>query len=251
MVAAVKLLSYALSDRGLARPNNEDAILERPDLRFWAVADGMGGHAAGEIASGLAVHALERNTASMPRYAGAIRDWLKEAFSAANEAIRSHAESVAETRGMGTTLTALAVTERGGVIAHVGDSRAYRLRNGDFVQMTGDHTWVQERVDAGLLSPERARDHPYSSVLTRVLGMDATVPPDLLEVDLAAGDVILLCSDGLTGMVDDAELRSILGRDAPLDAIARDLVAAAKSNGGLDNISLIVLRVPADGSAMG
>ncbi|MCI0434014.1 MAG: Stp1/IreP family PP2C-type Ser/Thr phosphatase [Gemmatimonadetes bacterium] len=241
----MKVDSYALSDRGLTRPNNEDAILERPDLRLWAVADGMGGHAAGEIASGLAIETLDRSAEDMPSASAEIPAWLRRSFAAANDAIRAYADAVAETRGMGTTLTALAVTDHAAVIAHVGDSRAYRLRNGDFLQVTGDHTWVRERVDAGLLTPERARDHPYSSVLTRVLGMDASVPPDVVDVDLDRGDVLLLCSDGLTGMVNDVELRSILDRNASLDVIAQELVATAKSRGGLDNISLVVLRVPA------
>ncbi len=247
MVARVIIHSHSVSDRGLTRPNNEDAVLDRPEAGVWAVADGMGGHAAGEIASHLAVDALERSLADRPDHADAIADWLRGAFAAANDAIRTHARDVVETRGMGTTLTALVAADGHVVIAHVGDSRAYRLRNGDLAQITGDHTWVQERVEAGLLTPERAREHPYSSVLTRVLGMDAAVPADVLDVDLAEGDVVLLCTDGLTGMVDDAQLESILRLDAPLDVMASELVGAAKAQGGLDNISLIVLRAAPSG----
>jgi protein phosphatase len=236
--------SCSITDPGLVRPNNEDAVLVRPEARLFAVADGMGGHAAGEIASGLAIEVLDRGAGEMPADPTAVEDWLRKSFAAANAVIRAHGKSVAETHGMGTTLTALAapISRDGVVVAHIGDSRAYRLHNRALEQLTRDHTWVQERVDAGLLTPSLARDHPFSSVLTRVLGMDTTVAPDLLNVDAQTGDLFLLCSDGLSTMLTDAEIASILASDGSLQDMASALVNTAKSNGGLDNITLVLLR---------
>jgi protein phosphatase len=240
--------SCSISDRGLVRANNEDAVLDRPDVSLWAVADGMGGHAAGEIASRLAIGVLERDLAQRPDRPRGVADWLRNAFTSANAVIRAHGKAVAETRGMGTTLTVLAASAaaQAAVIAHVGDSRAYRARGGEIEQLTRDHTWVQERVDAGLLTRSQARDHPFASVLTRVLGMAAAVAPDILDVRIEPGDVYLLCSDGLTGMVPVEHIVTVLAGNGSLRQVVDDLVDTAKSNGGLDNISLVVLRAHAD-----
>jgi len=238
--------SCSISDRGLVRANNEDAVLDRPDASLWAVADGMGGHAAGEIASRLAIDVLERGLTERPNGTD-VSGWLRTTFTSANAVIRAHGKAVAETRGMGTTLTVLAASiGAAGVIAHVGDSRAYRIRAGTMEQLTRDHTWVQERIDAGLLTSTQAREHPFASVLTRVLGMDITVAPDLFDVSVEPGDVYLLCSDGLTGMVSVDEIQRLLVHSDSLRGIVDNLVGAAKSNGGLDNISLVVLRASAD-----
>jgi protein phosphatase len=206
----------------------------------------MGGHAAGEIASRLAIDVLEQGLAERPDVAD-VSDWLRGAFTSANAVIRAHGKAVAETRGMGTTLTVLAASNGGnGVIAHVGDSRAYRIRNGEMEQLTRDHTWVQERIDAGLLTSMQAREHPFASVLTRVLGMDTAVSPDLFPISVEPGDLFLLCSDGLTGMVPVEDILEVLRSHSSLSTAVDDLVEAAKSNGGLDNISLVVLRASAD-----
>lgn len=238
--------SCSISDRGLVRANNEDAILDRPDASLWAVADGMGGHAAGEIASRLAIDVLEQGLPDRPGGRNVV-DWLRSAFSSANSVIRAHGKAVAETRGMGTTLTVLAATNgANGVIAHVGDSRVYRIRGNQMEQLTRDHTWVQERIDAGLLTSTQAREHPFASVLTRVLGMDTSVAPDLLDVAFENGDIYLLCSDGLTGMVPVDDIMRVLRQNDSLDSAVENLLSAAKANGGLDNISLVVLRASAD-----
>lgn len=149
---------------------------------------------------------------------------------------------------MGTTLTALALAtdDRSFTIAHIGDSRAYLYRQGALTQLTADHTWVQQQVDAGLLTPEEARRHPLASMLTRALGISDDPEVDIIHGELEPGDLILLCSDGLTGMVDDAELAAILARDdLPLDGLARELTAAANRNGGMDNITAILIRAEA------
>lgn len=236
----------ALSDRGRRRARNEDSYLVRPDKRLYAVADGMGGHAAGDVASRMAIEALDRE---FPDRAPeddveAIERLLVDATSAANCDILEVGRREADKRGMGTTLTTLVtpVNGNGCIIAHIGDSRAYRARSGGLEQLTTDHTWVQQQVDLGALTLKTARSHPLSSVLTRVLGVDEGVPPDVLRSDVAPGDVFLLCSDGLTGMVDDASIAALLTEDGALEEIARALVDAANERGGYDNSTVVLVR---------
>jgi PPM family protein phosphatase len=240
--------SFALTDRGLIRERNEDAFLLRPGARIYAVADGMGGHAAGDTASRLAVESL---AAAFPRAPSprirsyALSQRLVDAFAAANRAILEHAARHRGCSGMGTTLTALAplVAAPQCVIAHIGDSRAYQLRAGELRQVTTDHTWVQQQVDAGMLTPLQARHHPHASLLNRVLGTPAEGPADTMVVDTAAGDLFLLCSDGLTNMLDDGDLQALLHRELPLEQLGHDLVDAANAGGGRDNITILLLRV--------
>jgi PPM family protein phosphatase len=237
--------SAALSDRGRRRDRNEDAVLERPHI--FAVADGMGGHAAGDVASRLAIDVL---AAAFPAAdavdpaADALVAHLEATLVAANAAILGHAEDHPFCAGMGTTLTALVPLPASAqcVIAHIGDSRAYRVRDGDLEQLTHDHTWVQEQVDAGMLTTRAARHHRLSSVLNRVLGTPDAGPVDTLVLDTRPADLYLLCSDGLTSMLEDADLHLMLVRDVPLMQHARDLVDAANLRGGTDNISVVLLR---------
>jgi serine/threonine protein phosphatase PrpC len=248
MASRMRWESISVTDRGLIRPNNEDASLESVEHGVFAVADGMGGHAAGEVASRIAVEAL-REEAQAAASAGNPADVLTRAFDAANSEIRRRGHQEPDKRGMGTTLTVLHLVRDSadrGVIGHVGDSRAYRLRSGRMEQLTRDHTWVQERVDAGVLTPEQARTHPYSSILTRVLGTDDAVDADIVSVDSAPGDLFLLCSDGLSGMVPDADLENILAEHDDLSEIAHNLMAAACDNGGFDNITLVLVRTLPD-----
>jgi PPM family protein phosphatase len=242
--------SCALTDRGRRRRRNEDAVLELPESRLYAVADGMGGHRAGDVASRLAVDALAASFARAPSpriRAGALTRRLLDAFDRANDTILAHAAAQPECTGMGTTLTALSPlpVRPQCVIAHVGDSRAYRLRRGELQQLTNDHTWVQQQVDAGMLTPVEARHHRLSSVLHRVLGTSAVGPADSFVVDAAPGDMFLLCSDGLTTMLDDEAVRQLLSRDAPLDTLARSLVDRANELGGQDNITVLLLQAEA------
>ncbi|MGH7475915.1 MAG: Stp1/IreP family PP2C-type Ser/Thr phosphatase [Longimicrobiales bacterium] len=240
--------STALSDRGQRRPQNEDAYVLRPEQGLFAVADGMGGHAAGEVASAMAVAAVARElqpTLSLRHGRRRVADALERAATMANGEIFAAAERNRDQSGMGTTLTALALVprDRVGVIAHIGDSRAYRWRDGALEQVTRDHTWVQEQAEAGLLTPEQARLHPFSNILTRALGTEPTVPVDLVECALHAGDIVLLCSDGLTGMLDDREISELIGASARLEAVAGALIDAANQRGGHDNITVLLARL--------
>ena len=240
--------SAGMTDRGRRRSRNEDAFLLRPQSRIFAVADGMGGHAAGNIASRIAIDVLagafERPPS--PRIGAAtLARRLLGVFDRANRAILDHAAQNRECAGMGTTLTAFAPLAAADqcVIAHVGDSRAYRLRGGELTQLTRDHTWVQQQVDAGMLTSAESRHHPLSSVLSRVLGTAAVGPADTLVVDAAPGDVFLLCSDGLTTMLDDPDVCVLLARSLPLEDRARALIEAANQRGGLDNTTVVLLEV--------
>lgn len=236
------------TDRGRRRPGNEDAYFDRPEAGVFAVADGMGGHAAGEVASGLAVETLARavDTGHSRRYgARRIARLLREAVEQANRVIYAQGLSDPARAGMGTTFTGLALVSRGhrAVLAHVGDSRAYCLRHGDLTQLTHDHTWVQAQVDAGMMSPLQARHHPFSSVLTRALGTEPWVEVDEIEVPLLADDLILLCSDGLTAMFEDDELRDRLAGGGPLDRLAERLIEEGNARGGVDNITVLLIRI--------
>ncbi|HEX6307226.1 MAG TPA: PP2C family serine/threonine-protein phosphatase [Longimicrobiales bacterium] len=248
-VRATGLMSWTavgLTDPGRHRARNEDAYLVRPAARICAVADGMGGHAAGNVASRIAIEVLASafQRPPPPRIrAAALTRRLLHAFDAANRAILAHAAVHRECGGMGTTLTALAplAATPQCVIAHIGDSRAYRLRAGTLTQITRDHTWVQQQVDAGMLTPFQARHHPLASVLSRVLGTAAVGPADTIVVDVQPGDEFMLCSDGLTTMIDDADLRTIVARPLPLEQRARELIDAANLRGGLDNITVLLI----------
>jgi protein phosphatase len=243
----------ARTDTGRRRSRNEDAYLVRPEKRLFAVADGMGGHAAGDVASRMAVELLDESFhAAMPpgTQPEAVGEALRSAAEEANRAILARGIAEPEKLGMGTTLTAASplCPERAVVIAHIGDSRAYRLRRGALNQLTMDHTWVQRQIEEGHLRPADARKHPLSNVLTRVLGTPENDPPDVIVVDAEDGDLILLCSDGLTSMVEDDEVRAILVGETSLEEKGGELVEAANRQGGLDNVTVLLLRA-LDGQA--
>jgi protein phosphatase len=234
--------SAILSDPGQVRKNNEDTPLVRSDLGLFAVADGMGGHAAGEVASQLAIQTLVECVTEAGAGLGAVV--LVRAFDRANRTILDRSIDEPSTHGMGTTLTVLAINGRreGALLAHIGDSRLYRWRADRLDQLTRDHTWVQEHIDAGVLTPEQARNHPFASVLTRVLGTTATAAPDIERISVEPGDLFLLCSDGLTGMLEAEMIATILAADLPLDRTARLLIDAANGAGGADNITVVLAR---------
>jgi protein phosphatase len=239
------LRAGAVTDVGRVRTNNEDQLLVADNL--FAVADGMGGHAAGEVASQVAVDTLREEFVDDRTAAGLI-----EAVRAANQNVLQRAESDAATRGMGTTICAAALvpsddgTGETIVIINVGDSRAYLLRDGELNQITEDHSVADELMRAGQLSEEQAAVDRRRHVLTRVLGMDTTVMPDRFDVDPFRGDRLLLASDGLTNEVPDAEIASILRRIEDPGEAARELVRVAKNNGGADNVTVIVIDVTDD-----
>ena len=247
------------SDPGLRRSSNEDSFRTRPDLGLFIVADGMGGHVAGEVASRVAVEAIEifiQETAGADKN----RTWpfpfepalsleanrLKAAFRLANRRIGSAIADSNDLRGMATTASAILAAPDAVCVAHVGDSRVYVLRNSSLQQLTHDHSWVEEQVRAGTLTPTAARQHPWRNVVTRALSGGEDPEVDVTEVKASGGERYLLCSDGLFAVVGDDRIASILAdRAAPLDQVSARLIAAANAAGGPDNITALVLEVNA------
>jgi serine/threonine protein phosphatase PrpC len=231
-----------LSDPGRRRRRNEDSFVVEPPL--FVVADGMGGAQAGEVASRLAASAFrEFHEADDLDAAERVTAIVQEA----NRRIYDRAAEDRSVSGMGTTVTAALVEEGGITIGHVGDSRAYRIRDAELEQLTDDHSLVADLVRGGRLSPEEADTHPQRSVITRALGTDPSVDVDTTAVNAEPGDVFLLCSDGLTSMVADEEILRIVSDSASLDDAAAELVKAANRSGGEDNITVVLFRV--DGAA--
>ncbi len=253
----VRIRAYGLSDVGRVRSLNEDSFTIEPELGLYLVADGMGGHGHGDVASRLAVDAIRDSLrqgldrggwqAALGRLGGEGVEvdsrLLERALVQANERLLGAVERRPELAGMGTTVVALVGREGCAAVAHVGDSRAYRLRAGRLEPLTHDHTWVAEQVSAGNLSEDQARDHPFKSVVTRALGGDAEVTVEAVEIDLAAGDLYLLCSDGLTGMVSDERIHQRLASSRSLTSLCNGLVADALKAGGKDNITAVALAV--------
>jgi PPM family protein phosphatase len=232
----------AATDTGRVRAGNEDAYLVAAPV--FAVADGMGGHRGGEVASRIAVEELRGRVAALA--AAADGEALDEAVREAGRAILRAADADAAMRGMATTCTVALV--RGGTarVAHVGDSRAYRWRDGRVVQLTEDHSVVALLVREGSLSAEEAAVHPARNVVFRALGLDPDVEVDAVEALLLAGDRLLLCSDGLTNMIDDDEIERVLGSVEGAQAAAEVLVGMANAAGGTDNITVVVVDVPGE-----
>ena len=257
-MSPVHSLAWAVStDPGLRRTSNEDSYSTRPDVGLFVVADGMGGHVAGEVASRVAVEAIE---AFIEETAGADknRTWpfpfdpslsleanrLKAAFRLANRRIASAIADSQDLRGMATTASAVLMGKESASVGHVGDSRVYVLREGRLAQITHDHSWVEEQVRAGTLTPSAARQHPWRNVVTRALSGGEDPEVDVTEVTPELGERYLLCSDGLFGVVADDRIAEILGQSGvPLEAICRGLVDAANKAGGPDNITALVLEI--------
>ncbi|MBA3344083.1 MAG: Stp1/IreP family PP2C-type Ser/Thr phosphatase [Gemmatimonadales bacterium] len=234
----------ARTDIGIVRSGNEDNYLMLAERGIFIVADGMGGHAAGEVASEMAVR-ITSTAIGTVRGMGdeEVSERVREAIRTANDAIFERTLSEHDKRGMGTTATVLVLLPRRYLIGQVGDSRAYLLRGGEFHQLTKDHSYVQEQVDAGLLTPDQARVHPYSNVITRCVGAGADLVPDLYFGNLEQGDIILLASDGLTGMLEDEQLTRILSSEGGPQNWVDRMIAEANRRGGLDNITAIVIRI--------
>jgi len=228
---------YAGTDTGRQRRANEDSLLARAPL--FVVADGMGGAQAGEVASRIAVESFQPGlgAASDPELA------LAELARAANARIHELSHSNAEQAGMGTTLTAAYVGEEEVAIAHVGDSRAYCLRDGELLRLTDDHSLVDELLRQGRLTPEEAVEHPQRSVITRALGPEGSVEVDTRSIRARAGDVYLLCSDGLTTMISEEQIAAVLRAHARLQDAVEALIAAANEAGGRDNITVVLFRL--------
>lgn len=240
-----RLVAGSATDVGLVRSINQDHLLVADPL--FAVADGMGGHAAGEVASETALDALLGAVGAEPPSGHWTAAEIAEAVRTANQAVWEEAQANSDYRGMGTTLTALALVRDGDAdrlaVANVGDSRTYRLRGDQLQQLTVDHSLVAELIAEGQIRPEEAETHPQRHVLTRALGVYPDVEVDVLVTDLRAGDRFVLCSDGLSREVSDAQIASVLRRLADATDAARELVATAKLHGGSDNITVVVVDV--------
>ena len=225
MTLATALEIVTLTDPGMVRSHNEDAVLALPLHGLVVLADGMGGYNAGEVASGMATavlgQELEKSFASKPPQ-------KKEA-------------------GMGTTLVAAVFYNNSVTVAHIGDSRLYRQRNGELSQLTRDHSLLQEQIDAGLITREQARTSQNKNLVTRALGVDPAVDPEIRDYEVRPGDIYLICSDGLNDMVDDDEIGMTLGMlAANLQLCAAQLVQMANDNGGRDNVSVILVKVKSE-----
>ena len=242
--AAVHYAAAAVTDRGRKRPSNEDAFGFSIEHGVYVVCDGMGGAAAGEIASSLAVaemmQPLTHRDGSNPLPADA-----EQAVAAANQAIFSRAQRSQKLSGMGTTLVALLVEDRNAWMLNVGDSRGYRLRNSRLEQITIDHSLVEEQIRLGQMNRLEALRSPLKNVITRALGTQNLVAPDVFELEAEPGDLFLLCSDGLTRELSDSLIESILQLDVPLDDLCSRLVSAANEAGGHDNITCLLVRAGA------
>lgn len=243
------------SDVGRARPLNEDyhRVWSFPvphgSLDLYAVADGMGGAASGELASKMAIEVLDE---SFERYAAelsqarsvvSITTLLDKAFRLANKRVYNAATQQDGRRGMGTTLTCLAVLDGRAYIGHVGDSRAFLVRGDTIYQITKDHSWVEEQLEKGLLTPDEAEDHEWRNLITRALGTRAQVAPDIADMDLRAGDTFVLSSDGLHGLVKPEEVLQELKRTRNRQHVVDYCIALANERGGHDNITLVIAEV--------
>lgn len=246
------------TDTGLVRDHNEDAISFEPDLGLVILADGMGGYNAGEVASGIATQVVAEvmraqmmTTPPHVKTAGSLwpvaHEMLLLAIDRANSLIYSTAQEHSQCAGMGTTLVTGVFYNDHLAIAHVGDSRAYRLRGDDFEQLTRDHSFLQEQVDAGLLTPEEARHAPYKNLVTRAVGIGPVVHTELHEYEVQSGDVYLFCSDGLSDMLPDESLAQLIKLfKENLSQACNVLIEQANAEGGRDNISVVLVRINRD-----
>ena len=242
----MKLLYAARTDVGMIRSGNEDnfAVDANVERGIFIVADGMGGHAAGEVASEMAVQIVQRELSPVVTLEGDdVAKLVGNTLRKANRAIHDRTLTEVDKQGMGTTASVLLISGTRYLIGQVGDSRVYLMRDGALSQITKDHSYVQEQVDAGFLTPEQARYHPYSNVITRCVGASPDVEPDSYRGEARAGDLFLVASDGLTGMVDDRRLGQLLGSRAEPDRKVQALISEANGRGGLDNITAIIVHV--------
>jgi len=245
----------ACSDAGLRRQHNEDAVFIDAAQGLAFVADGIGGHSAGEVASAMAVACLSaglredmvnlsRRRLGRDGEERCLRGRMAERIAEANEAIVTAARRTPQYAGMGTTLAAAAFLGDRVIVAHLGDSRLYRLRDAAFSLLTRDHSLLQEQIDQGLLTPELARLSRHRHIITRALGVDAGAQPEIATHGVVSGDVYLLCSDGLNDMLEDAEIGATLIRYAgDIETAATELVRLANAKGGYDNVSVALVRV--------
>ena len=255
MTLSQSLQSASLTDPGRVRDHNEDCIESRPDIGLYVLADGMGGYNAGEVASGMATSLISDGLQETwnPRESERLgRDQAKadterliaEQIARANNAIFTTSQNNPECAGMGTTLVVTLFFDNFMTVAHIGDSRLYRLRGDAMEQVTRDHSLLQEQLDSGLITPEEAKLSQNKNLVTRALGIDPTVEPEIHVYETQVGDSYLLCSDGLSDMVEDEEIRlTLITLRSNPNLTVQQLVQAANDNGGRDNISAMLIRV--------
>jgi protein phosphatase len=254
----LKIVHAGLSDVGRKREHNEDSFIIVDEDSLFVVADGMGGHAAGEVASRIAVNAIADFIASTRRDAeitwpyeydtklSVASNRLKTSIRIANQKIIDTIAQRRDLEGMGTTLVSVLLSDVTACVAHVGDSRSYHVRGDVLTQITGDHSWVNEQIKLGFLSKEDAGRHPFRNVVTRALGSKEDVQVDLVEQPLEPGDTILLCSDGLNTMIDDQAIRqTLIEAKTDMQQATRSLIEQANANGGEDNVTAVIIHVPA------
>lgn len=246
-------IGTGLTDIGLVRKLNQDAFSIENTLQLWVLADGMGGHAGGEVASQIAVDTIpdvvrtHLSTETSPYLQpDKLESLLGQALESANQTIRKKAEENERLKGMGTTIVVVAITRsptgHQASVAHAGDSRAYLFRQGTLSLWTKDHTLMEERLALNLITPEQVRTHPLRHVLTKALGIEPQTQPTIQTYSLNPSDLILLCSDGLTKMLTDQEIQALVGQEAPhAEAICRTLVATANQLGGEDNTTVVII----------
>lgn len=232
-----------VTDTGLVRKLNEDSLFVSPELGLVAVADGMGGHQAGEVASSMAMRTLASGLPCMLRMGVSPEKALLDSVNKANASIHERSLLNRELKGMGTTITACLKQGSNLFIAHVGDSRAYLLRNGNISQLTQDHSLVQELLRNGGINEEQALQHPQRNVLTRALGTEQSVQVDLDMLRVLPGDLLLLCTDGLTRYLSREDLSSVINSAPDTDAAVRILLSKALESGGADNITIILAEI--------
>jgi protein phosphatase len=255
MAKSVGLEFAAKTDTGLVRSHNEDAITYSPEYGFAILADGMGGYNAGEVASGIAISAtrevlereleplLQRKDDTRLYKSKRLHQVLADSIQGANSAILEAARAERQYEGMGTTIVAALFHQDRLIVAHVGDSRAYRYRGGQLEQITRDHSLLQEQIDAGLIDPEWAPYAENKNLVTRAVGIDAAMEVEIHDHQTEAGDIYLLCSDGLSDLLSAREITAMLAVPDSLDAACDALVKGANENGGRDNISVILIRI--------
>ena len=254
----MKISYKAISDVGRKRSANEDSYFADGDLNLFVVADGMGGHAAGEVASKIAVESIQ----DFVRFTNNDKDitWpyefdeslsmagnrLKTAIQSAHAKVLEATSQKKEFQGMATTVVAILVNDEKAQVAHVGDSRAYMVREDRLIQLTSDHSWVNEQLRTGAITSQQARNHPYRNIVTRALGGPNPVDVDVNEEPLQDGDIILLCSDGLNTMITDEDILSIIARNKEdIEAACQELITTANQNGGEDNVTSILVKFQA------
>jgi protein phosphatase len=251
----MKLHSFGITDVGLKRTHNEDNFFRSDELGLYLVADGMGGHAAGEVASSAAIESIvsfaERHSKDealtwpfgFDQRFSAPANALISGIRVANQTLFTMQQERPELNGMGTTIATLRLADNEATLAHVGDSRVYRMRGEDLALLTSDHSWVNEQLQKNIITAEEARNHRYKNVITRALGNRIDLEIDVRTEPVEVGDRFLLCSDGLSGMVEDWEMREVLkAAETDLRGAANKLVALANEAGGHDNISVVLIR---------